>query len=214
MNKKVLMSVLLTALLISACGGNQAPAQAPAPVEQEQPAEEVPAPAEPAEQAPQQEAPAAEAPKPAAPASGGKSYTAPEGLFTLDVPKGWAQSTDQDLIDDAVVDTFTSPDGGAFVQVVVHDSGIDVSNVEKGQITLDFMKRIYGDDLRVASDVTLPDGREKLEWWSDDNNTTGTTFFNRVDEFLYFYTTYYQDAYEGDYKSTLTDVNGSFSTEA
>ena len=210
MNKKTILSLLFAAILISACGGQNAaaPAAEPAVVEAQPAADE----AAPAEQ-PAVDEPAAEAPQPEAPAdtSGMKPYTSPEGLFTLKVPKGWTNEKDTDVIDNTVVETYTAPDGHAFVQVVVNEAGINVTNVEKGQITLDFMKRLYGSDLRVAKDVTLSDGREKLEWWSDDNQTSGTTFFDTEKNYLFFYTTSYKDAFENDHKSILEDVNNSYS---
>jgi len=97
--------------------------------------------------------------------------------------------------------------------VVVNEVGSEMNHVLKGQVTLDFMKRLYGSDLRVASDVTFPDGREKLEWWSDDNKTSGATFFDTEDSYLFFYTTYYEDAYKKDYVTILEDVNNSYLNE-
>jgi hypothetical protein len=210
MKTKMILSLLFAALLISACGGKtpEAPVSEPVVVEAQpvvvepevvEVVVEEPAPAQPAEQ------PASD--------SGMMSYTAPESLFDLEVPNGWAYAKDTDVIENTIVETFAAPDGNAFVQVVVNDSGINVSNVEKAEITLDFMKRLYGSDLRVATDVTLPDGLERLEWWSDDNGTSGTTFFHRVDSFLFFYTTAFKDAYEKDYTSVLTVVNDSYFVE-
>jgi hypothetical protein len=203
MNKKILMSVLLTAMLISACGGQTDTPQVQEPVVvEEQPVVE-------------EAAPAAEAPQPEAPAaaSGMMPYTAPEGLFTLDIPNGWSYAKDTEVIDNTVVETHTAPDGHAFVQVVVNEVGTNMNHVVKGQVTLDFMKRLYGSDLRVATDVTLADGREKLVWWSDDNKTSGTTFFDTANSFLFFYTTSYEDAYEKDHETILEDVNNSYSNE-
>jgi len=206
----------LIAVLLTACGGKEEPAPAPEPVvveaqqemEMPEPAVEAPAPVEEPAEAPSLPAPAQ--PEQPAPAASGSAYTAPENLFTLDIPVGWAYTKDTEVIDDTVVETFTSTDGHAFVQVVVNESGIEVSNVEKGQITLDFMKRLYGSDLRVATDVTMDDGRERLEWWSDASATNGTTFFHRIRNYLFFYTTAYEDAYENDYESILDDVNNSY----
>jgi len=210
MNTKTLMSVLLAAVLISACGGQTAAPPAPeAVVVEEQPVVEEavpveqPVPAEPVAEAPQPDAPAD--------ASGMMPYTAPEGLFTLEVPSGWSSAKDTEVIDNTVVETHTAPDGHAFVQVVVNEVGPDMNHVVKGQVTLDFMKRLYGSDLRVATDVTLPDGRERLEWWSDDNKTSGTTFFDTAENFLFFYTTSYEDSYKKDHETILKDVNNSYS---
>ena len=217
MNTKTIMSVLLTAVLISACGGqtDAPPLQESVMVEEQPVVEEATSAEQLAPEAPAVEAPAVEAPQPAAPVttSGMMPYTAPEGLFALEIPSGWSLTKDNDVIDNTVVETYFAPGGHAFVQVVVNEVGSEVTNVLKGQITLDFMKRLYGSDLRVGSDVILADGREKLEWWSDDNKTSGTTFFDTEDGYLFFYTTYYEDAYEKDYAAILDDINNSYSNE-
>lgn len=214
MKAKMILSLLFTTLMISACGGQTPAAPAPEPVVVEaQPAaeESVPVVEEPAPvvDQPAVDQPVEEAQQPTE-ESGMMSYTAPNGLFALEIPNGWSYAKDTDVIENTEVETYTAPDGHAFVQVVVNESGIDVSNVEKAQITRDFMKRLYGSDLRFATDVTLADGREKLEWWSDGNATSGTTFFHRVGNYLFFYTTSFEDAYQKDYMSILEDVNDSY----
>ena len=78
---------------------------------------------------------------------------------------------------------------------------------------MDYMRRLYGDDLRVSEDVTLPDGRERLKWWNDYTRTSGTTFFDTARDQLFFYTTAYEDTYKKDYELILEDVNNSYSTE-
>ena len=212
MNTRTIMSVLLAAVLISACGGQTDAPPVPEPVVVEElPAVEEPAPAE--QTAPAE--PDAEAPQPAAPAdeSGLMPYDAPEGLFTLEVPNGWSYEKDMDVIDDVVVETYTAPDGHAFVQVVVDEVGLYMDHVVKGEVTVDYMRRLYGSDLRIAEDVYLADERERLTWWSNDNKTSGTTFLASAKNYLFFFTTSYEDAYEKDYETILEDVNNSYSVD-
>lgn len=212
MNMKTIMTVLLAAVLISACGGQTDAPPAPEPVvEEAQPAvdeqalAEQPAPAEPAAEAPQPAAPAA--------ASGMMAYTSPERLFTLEVPNGWSYVEDTEVIENVIVETYTAPDGHAFVQIVVNEVSPGMNHVIKGEVTMDYMRRLYGDDLRVSEDVTLKDGRERLKWSNNYKRTSGTTFFDTARDQLFFYTTSYEDTYEKDYKSILEDVNDSYSTE-
>jgi len=212
MNTKILMSVLLAAVLVSACGGQtDAPPVPESVVEEAQPDVEEAAPAE--QPAPAE--PAAEAPQPAAPAaaSGMMSYTSPDRFFTLEVPNGWSYVEDTDVIDTALVETYTAPDGHAFVQIVTNEVSPNMNHVIKGEVTMDYMRRLYGKDLRVSEDVTLKDGRERLIWWNDYNRTSGTTFFDTVKDQLFFYTTSYEDTYEKEYKTILEDVNDSYSVE-
>ena len=209
MNTKILISVLLAAVLISACGGQTEAPPAPEPiVEEAQPAveeaapAEQPAPAEPAAEAHQPEAPAA--------ASGMMSYTSPERFFTLEVPNGWSYVEDTDVIDSAFVETYTAPDGHAFVQIVTNEVSPNMNHVIKGEVTMDYMRRMYGDDLRVLEDVTLKDGRERLTWSNEHKRTSGTTFFDTMKNQLFFYTTSFDDTYDKEYKTILEDVNDSY----
>jgi hypothetical protein len=214
MKQKSLFVIVAAALLLVSCGGQSQPAaqaveQAPV-VAQEIPTEETMQEAAPAAEAPAvEEAPAMEA----APASsnGTITFTAPQDLFTMEVPDNWTSARDTATIEDTQIDTYTAPDGHAFAQSLVNSTQEDTSAVLKAQYTRDYMKRLYGSDLRFASDVSLADGREKLEWWSDMNKTSGTTYFNTKDGYLYFMTVGYDDANETDYAGVLQQIADSYS---
>jgi len=201
MNKKSLFAVVLAALLLAACGGKSqetVPAAQPAPAEQEPVvAAEVPAAEEPVE------APVK--------VSGTMDYTSPEDIFKLEIPAGWDYEKDDDSIEDAVIETYSAPDGNAFVQTLVNKTSIDTSALLKGEYTVDYMRRLYGSDLKIAKDVLMDDGREKLTWWSDKNKTSGTTYFDMQDNYLFFFTTASKDKYASDYEDVLADVADSFS---
>jgi len=208
MNKKSLFVIVLAALLLAACGGN---GQEAAPVAQPVPEEQEPVIAEEAPVA-EEEAPVVEEPKAenTANLSGMTDYTSPENIFNLEIPADWSYAKDDSTIKDSVIETYTSPDGNAFVQTLVNTTSIDTSAVLKGEYTLDYMRRLYGSDLKVAKDVLLDDGREKLTWWSEESKTSGTTYFDMQDNYLFFVSTACKDAYENDYNSTLEDIADSF----
>jgi hypothetical protein len=202
MKKIAVISILLGVMIfVSACGGNASP-----------PAAEPAAPAAIAEEpvALPPDTAQEEAQAPSTTTGGTMEHWAPANLFRLHVPSGWNMQEDTDMIENTTVQTFTAPDGNAFVQVLANKVNTSLDHVLKGQVTLDYMKRLYGADLRVASDVLLPDGREKLEWWSDENKTSGTTYFHMGNNYLYYYTVAYKDQYEKDYMATLSDVAESF----
>ena len=210
MKKNLIYLFLLAAMAVSACGGQAQPAQAPAVQE---PAVEVTA--EMPVEAPAIEVPADDAaavPEPAQPAEASSlvDYTALEDLFTLRVPSGWTQQQDTATIEKSVVDTFTAPDGNALVQVLANRVDYELDKVLKGQVTLDYMKRLYGNDLRVATDVTLPDGRERLDWWSEANKTSGSTYFEMEDRYLFFYTIARKDKYKDQYDPILKEIADSY----
>lgn len=205
--KKIAMTIVLLGLmvLLGACGGNASqPAAEPAA-----PAAIVEEPVQlPAEQAQEEVA------APSSSAGGGTmEHWAPANLFSLQIPSGWSMQEDTEVIENTTVQTFTSPDGNAFIQVLANKVNTSLDHVLKGQVTLDYMKRLYGTDLRVATDVLLTDGREKLEWWSDENKTSGTTYFDMGNNYLYFYTVAYKDQYEKDHLPALTEVADSFYKE-
>ena len=204
--KKITVLMLIGVMLfLSACGekNSQTVEQ---PAAQIEPAEEV---AQLAPEPVQQEAQVLPQ------ASDGEmmDHWAPQDLFRLSVPSGWSMQEDTQSIENTTVQTFTAPDGNAFVQVLANKVNTSLDHVLKGQVTLDYMKRLYGADMRVSSDVPLADGREKLEWWSDANKTSGTTFFDMGDNYLYFYTVASKDKYKDDYTPILEDVAESFYRE-
>jgi hypothetical protein len=198
MKQKFMFVMVAAALLIVSCSGQSQPAtqaveQAPV-VAQELPTEEAPA---------MEEAPAS--------SNGTITFTAPQDLFSMEVPDNWTAERDTATIKDTQVDTYTAPDGHAFAQSLVNSTEEKTSAVLKADYTRDYMKRLYGSDLRFASDVSLADGREKLEWWSDMNKTSGTTYFSSKDGYLYFMTVGYDEAYESDYKTILEEIANSYS---
>jgi len=168
--------------------------------------EEIVIPETPAEEAPAEE--------PAAPEPESEdelaAYTAPNDVFTLDVPSAWDMDRDETLIEKTVFETFTSPDGNAFVQVLVNDVGQGLNQVLKRDVTTDYMRRLYGEDLRISTDVALEDGRERLEWRSEASGFSGTTYFDQVPGFLFFYTVASRDDFKEDYAEILAEVDNSF----
>lgn len=204
MKKILLIIAVLGAVSLAACSG-QKTAAAP----QAAAVEEAAAPEEGAEAAAETEVQPVVAEEPME-QSGTTVFEAMEGLFHLEIPAGWSQEQDSELIENAVIDTFTAPDGKAFVQVLVNETNVDIDAVQKGQYTLDFMRRLYGSDLRVAKDVALADGREMLEWWSDLNEISGRTYFDTEEGYLFFTSTYAHEDYEKTYRPVLEQVDKSF----
>ncbi len=213
MKTKTLFAIILAALMITACGGQSQTsavvpateetagedaamdeAQAQEPVEAEQPA---------------MEETSAEEAAPEQPIAADTAYTSPEGLFDLEIPTGWVKDEDAGNAEGAEVESFSSPDGHAHVQVLVSTVGADMTAVQKGQYALDFMKRLCGSDLRVGTDAIMDSGLERLDWRSDANKTSGSSYFDDKNNFLYYVNTYYEDAYESQYKDTLRDVVNS-----
>lgn len=139
------------------------------------------------------------------------AYTAPNEAFTLDVPSVWDMERDEAAIDKTIIETFTSPDGNAFITVLVNDVGQGLNQVVKRDVTTDYMRRLYGEDMRISTDVALADGRERLEWSSEASGFSGTTYFDQVPGFLFFYTVASRDEFKEDFAEILAEVDASFS---
>jgi len=199
--------VLLTAILVSACGGGAPSPSAQAP-------EALPPEIPPAEGQVVSGQTEGEAPQPEAEQEKSSNemiaYTAPQGLFSLNVPASWLMEKDNQTLENTVIETFEAPNDDAFIQIVVNEVGKEMDKVLKGQVTLDYMKRLYNTDLRVSSDVTLDDGREKLEWWSEKGNMSGTTFFDTCENYLFLFTISMKDESEEKYEQILQKVTNSF----
>ncbi len=103
------------------------------------------------------------------------TYTAPNNLFTMQVPMAWYYLYQQDK--DIVLEEFQSPDNKAYIESIVYDDGTTYSKTEAGKITLNILREVYAKDLKITDDQVQPDGSERLTWHSKAQGTTGTTFF-------------------------------------
>ena len=225
MKNPLLSVIVLGALLLTACGGQSQAAAESVEVEQEAVVEElIVAEAPVVEESAAEESEAEEAVVEEAVVveeeavveesdsdAGTTTYTSPENLFTLEIPSDWTFEEDTTTVENGVVEIYTSPDGYAAVQVVVAEVLADTSAVLKGEYTLDYLKRLNGDDLRVGTDVSLDDGRERLDWWSDANLTSGSAYFDMQDTSLFFFNLAYEEKYEDDYLPVLEGIADSFS---
>jgi hypothetical protein len=105
------------------------------------------------------------------------TFTDPDrNLFQFDVPYTWAHISDSS--DTTRLDTFTSPDGLAFVDSVAYDDGQTVSKSDAGKFALSLLKEFYKlDDIKVTSDQVQGDGSERLDWASAGSGLRGESFF-------------------------------------
>ena len=114
------------------------------------------------------------------------NFTAPNNLFTMDLPLAWYYTSDSS--DTAYVDRVDSPDGNAYIESLIYDDGTQYSKSEAGKITLELLREYYASDLRVTDDQVQPDGSERLTWHSASQKITGVTFFETRDTALLFLT--------------------------
>jgi hypothetical protein len=137
-------------------------------------------------------------------------YTAPDSLFTIDVPTSWMKRLDVNKIPDGQVEIFTSPDMHASIQVVLyrHDSLIDLDL--KTNKVLEIQHSLYGKDYDHTHYKALSDGRERLAWILKERGVTGISFFDSWGGSLYIFTVLWDDAYHDLYQPVLDRVVESF----
>ena len=139
-----------------------------------------------------------------------KEYTSREQIFTLKVPTSWSKFADAASMDRTVVEGFTSPDGRAGVQVAIFSKGSNISQETKGVKTLEIMRVLYGWDMRVSTDKSLQDGRERLEWYGTMKDVQGITYFDKSGTDLYIFSVVWEAATQDLYLPVLQEVIDSF----
>ena len=137
-------------------------------------------------------------------------YTAQDVLFTLDVPTAWSRYADTASIENTQLEGFLSPDSHAAVQVAVYRQGSLIKVETKAFKTMEIMRKVYGYDLRVSHDKTLPDGRERLAWSAARRKVSGISYFDSFGSSLYIFSIIWDDAFEDMYMPSLDAVVNSF----
>ena len=142
-----------------------------------------------------------------------RKYTAPDVLFTLEVPTSWSRYADIASIENTRLEGFLSPDLHAAVQVAVYRQDSLISIETKAFKTLEIMRKLYGYDLRVSHDKALPDGRERLAWTAERRQVSGISYFDSFGSSMYIFSVVWDNAFEDMVMPTLDAVVNSFGHE-
>ncbi len=98
-----------------------------------------------------------------------------DGLFRLDVPRGW--HLDVYTQPDAVANTFWAPDRLARIEIIKYDDGTEISKALAGSFALDLLHQRYSEDAKITEDKVQLDGGERLTWSSKSGDVAGASFF-------------------------------------
>lgn len=139
-----------------------------------------------------------------------REYTSPDVLFTVEVPTSWSKYIDIASIEKTRLEGFLSPDQHAAVQVAVYSQGSVIKQEAKATKTMEIMRNIYGNNLRILSDKALPDGREKLEWNVENKELSGRSYFGSYAGSLYIFSIVWDDATAMVYSPVLEEISDSF----
>lgn len=107
------------------------------------------------------------------------TFTGPENLFTIDVPSAWLYSQSTEL-EDTTIDTFTAPDGKAFIENIAVDDGTtrDPALTQGSALSLINYKYSNGaNDIVVSEEIPQDDGSIRLTWTSAASGLYGQTFY-------------------------------------
>ncbi len=107
------------------------------------------------------------------------TFNGPGDLFEVEVPSAWLYSQSTEL-ENTTIDTFTAPDGKAFIENIAVDDGTtrDPALTQGSALALINYKYSNGaNDIAVREEVPQDDGSIRLTWTSDASGLSGQTFY-------------------------------------
>lgn len=129
------------------------------------------------------------------------TFTGPDSHFTIEVPTPWRYERTEG--ENAIVDTFYSPDEHGVIQNITYDDGTETSRSQAGAFALELLRNYYATDIRIHSDEVQPDGSERLIWSSPGGDYSGTSFLETRGTTFLLFTTMYDNPFEEYYLDTL-----------
>jgi len=106
-----------------------------------------------------------------------RNYTAPNDAWTLHVPLSWSQAVQEIPAEGATAETITSPDGEAMVQVILVEAQELLDDTDIGQVTINMLRDLEGEDLVLLGNALMNDGRLRIDWEVKSKNLLGRTYF-------------------------------------
>ena len=142
------------------------------------------------------------------------TFTDKNDYYQIQVPADWTYETSSGEY--GYVDTFTSLDGQAMIENIMHDEGTSFAQKYKGQYALYLLHTYYSStgkegDIRISDDSIQKDGSERLVWTSKGGGKSGISFFEvrNGSTFLMFTVQYVNEA-EDQYLDLLNGVIASY----
>jgi hypothetical protein len=130
------------------------------------------------------------------------------GLINILVPPYW--NTRQVQGENTVIDTITSPDDQAVIQMIAYDDGMKMSRNIAGDLVLALLRENYTKGITVLVDEVLANGREKLTWRATNNNYQGVVTFETRESALLMVTIIWGNDPKGYYQNILEEILNSY----
>lgn len=130
--------------------------------------------------------------------------------FSVDVPVGWAHTNQTNEV--SSIDTFTSPDFHAALQIIVFREEEPLWDFEASDFALTLLQEFVTDEVTVTESFTHSRGGEKISWKSvsEQGNYQGITqYFNLNDVLLmtfFLVDESHQDIYQHIFSLTLEKI--------
>ncbi|MFN2199211.1 MAG: hypothetical protein ACK2UW_24045 [Anaerolineales bacterium] len=137
------------------------------------------------------------------------TFVGPNDLYSIEVPTSWHYTADQG--ENALVETFYSPDEHALIQNITYDDGSQISAAEAGKKALDLLNTYYAADIVITDDQVQPDGSERLTWYSPGGDYRGVSFLETRGTTFLLFTIMYDSPFEDTYLDVLQYTVNSYS---
>lgn len=141
-----------------------------------------------------------------------RNTAGPEELFYLNYPEDWTYIPDDGSLGTSVtVSGFASPDKNGGIFVVTKLYSLKPTTNQRASDGLDLLKATSGKDVRVAYNKNLPDGRIRLDWWSDANKTSGVAWIDARGKYMVMVVVVWVDTVEAVFKPFLENLAATYS---
>ena len=141
------------------------------------------------------------------------TYKAPDETFSIEIPTSWVV-TNTSPNADTIIDTITSPDGIAVIQVISYNNGYTWNQKWAGDTALSLLNNYYtqgSGDIKIIADVPIDNGkRERLDWTAQKGGYSGSTYFETHKRQLILFSLTYGSAYSDLYKPLLDQIADSY----
>jgi hypothetical protein len=129
------------------------------------------------------------------------------GLYTGEIPLQWMRKKINTVT--TQIDSFTSPDQQAVIQLTQYSDNEYISKADAGFIVLTLLRDEYEPGLNILEDRLPPEGGEILIWSTSPGGLKGTTTFEINGTTLIIKTSVYPTQQENLYQNLLQTITKS-----
>jgi len=129
--------------------------------------------------------------------------------FSFNVPVAWKSNSEER--GNSSVYTFTSPDQHAVIQGIAFEDGEPISKSVAGEFALVLLRSYYAQDIWVYDNRILPNGAERVSWYSAEGEYHGISQIFTSNQTLIIVGLLVDDVYQYSYEEVFENVSESIS---